>query len=328
MDKLKKEYQEYVSKAARLRESLVEQIGMLFTNNDVTLGVPIESRLKTWSSIEEKIRRKSLKIGGISELSDLVGIRAILLFRRDLALAGDLLSKTFHVVSIEDTGSRLAEAQFGYQSSHYIVQIPEAWLTIPSFADLEGLRAEIQVRTLAQHIWAAASHKLQYKHEETVPPPMRRTIYRVSALLETVDLEFERVLAERQHYVEKEIVTLEPSEPLNVDLVESILADLLPTENKEQPEDYAELLTDLLHFGVRTVNDLRNLLQQHRKTLIAADAMMVKKILSDEEFAVDYYQDIKRAERGVFFTHVGLAREALRKKFGDKVVSNYMSKSK
>jgi ppGpp synthetase/RelA/SpoT-type nucleotidyltranferase len=32
---------------------------------------------------------------------------------------------------------------------------------------LGGLRAEVQVRTTAQHIWAAASHKLQYKHEES-----------------------------------------------------------------------------------------------------------------------------------------------------------------
>lgn len=60
---------------------------------------------------------------------------------------------------------------------------------------MSGLKAEVQVRTVTQHVWAAASHVLQYKQEASVPLPVRRSIYRVSALLETVDLEFERVLS-------------------------------------------------------------------------------------------------------------------------------------
>jgi ppGpp synthetase/RelA/SpoT-type nucleotidyltranferase len=60
---------------------------------------------------------------------------------------------------------------------------------------------ELQLRTLAQHIWAVASHKLQYKREASVPVPIRRSINRVSALLEMVDLEFDRVLLEREQYV-------------------------------------------------------------------------------------------------------------------------------
>lgn len=322
-DTLKKEYQELVNRADRLRESLVEQISRLFSNNSLTLGVPIESRVKPWSSIEEKVHRKSLDIKSITQLPDLVGIRAILLFRRDLMIAGDLLSSTFNVVSAEDTGSRLAEAQFGYQSRHYVVQLPKAWLTIPSFSELGRLQAEIQVRTLAQHIWAAASHKLQYKHEESVPPPIRRTIYRVSALLETVDLEFERVLEERQHYIEREIVALEPTEPLNVDLVESILSELLPAENKEQPEDYSEVLTDLLHFQINTARDLRELIQQNLEAIMNEDASMVRKTLKDGDYEGT---SVERTDRGVYFTHVGLARQALREAFGDKVVSNYLKK--
>ena len=101
-----------------------------------------------------------------------------------------------------------------YQSLHYIIRIPKHWLKVSTFADLGELKAEIQLRTLAQHIWAATSHKLQYKHEDSVPPPIRRSIYRVSALLETVDLEFERVLAERGTYIEESAKGTVQDEPL------------------------------------------------------------------------------------------------------------------
>ncbi len=148
----------------------------------------MEGRVKSLASIEEKIERKGLTLQSVTALDDLIGVRAILLFRKDLKIADKLISKTFHVLHKEDTATRLADDSFGYQSQHYVVQLPKSWSKIPSFSELGTIRVELQVRTLAQHIWAAASHKLQYKKENSVPPPLRRAISRVSALLETVDL--------------------------------------------------------------------------------------------------------------------------------------------
>jgi hypothetical protein len=77
---------------------------------------------------------------------------------------------------------------------HFVVEFPEPWFVVPTIGPMRGLRAEIQVRTHAQHIWADASHILQYKKESSVAPKTRRDIHRIAALLETVDLEFEKVL--------------------------------------------------------------------------------------------------------------------------------------
>jgi hypothetical protein len=52
------------------------------------------------------------------------------------------------------------------------------------------LKAEIQIRTVLQHAWAAISHKLQYKREDDVPAPLRRKLFRLSALFELADDEF------------------------------------------------------------------------------------------------------------------------------------------
>jgi hypothetical protein len=232
--------------------------------------------------------------------------------------ACELVQGTFEVITKEDAALRLEETEFGYQSYHYVVRMPRAWLAVPSFNGFERFRAELQVRTLAQHIWASASHQLQYKHEESVPKPIKRTIHRASALLETVDLEFERVLQERVRYLEGVDVAAEIS--LNVDVLARVLTEQLPRENKGDDEPYADLLSDLTAFNVKTTTRLLDII---RKNLIGAIAEDKKRA---EEIAKDAGRPVsERTKRGVFFTHVGLVRAMMRLEFGS-VWSDYMIK--
>ena len=320
VEELHLQYQDYSGKADRLRMALVEQINRLIDANSLTLGVPIESRLKTWTSLEEKLSRKALELNQITDLNDLVGIRVILLFKKDLVRVGNLIESTFTVVSKEDTGSRLEDGQFGYQSQHYLVSVPQAWSGIPTFADLQGFKVEVQVRTLAQHIWAAASHKLQYKQEENVPPPLRRAIYRASALLETVDLEFDRVLEERQIYISESTDTVKPEEHLNVDLLATTLEKWFPAANRTGAEQYGELLADLVHFQIQTVSDLQELLQKQSSAVMKADQEKATSKAKDQNTS-DAMRE--RVERGIFWSHTGLARRALVLQFGAPAWERY-----
>jgi putative GTP pyrophosphokinase len=156
IEELRREYDSIAPRAERLKAHLCEQVTKILSEKQVTLGVPLESRVKSWDSLTEKLNRRSLTINRIVELQDLVGLRIILLFLRDLGPMGDLLAKTFDLVSKEDTSMRLRETQFGYQSLHFIVRLPKAWLEVPTLTDLGDLTAELQIRTLSQHIWAAS----------------------------------------------------------------------------------------------------------------------------------------------------------------------------
>jgi ppGpp synthetase/RelA/SpoT-type nucleotidyltranferase len=158
----------------------------------------------------------------------------ILHSQRGVPLVCDLLDGHFTVVEHHET-DKLEADRFGYASTHYVVALPDAWLAVPTLASMGGLRAELQIRTTAQHIWAAASHVFQYKHESSVPFPVRRPLHRVAALLETVDSEFDRVLEQRDIY-RKSIGPYSPTEELNVDLLEHILDEYLPKANKERDE--------------------------------------------------------------------------------------------
>lgn len=315
------QYQKISGQADRLRVALLEQLSKLFEEGKITLGVPLESRVKLLSSVNEKIERKEKNLLNISELDDLIGIRAILLFSRDVLEVGKLIDRTFEVLSRENTAQRLDETQFGYQSQHYVIRLPKEWLSIPSFKDLGSLKVEIQVRTVAQHIWAAASHKLQYKQELSVPPPVRRAIHRVSALLETVDLEFERVLIDRDTYRFTELNLSESDQILNVDIVEALLTMMLPPDNRKEDEDYNGLLIELTALGIDTVEKLKHVVSEHMDEVAAADKKRVQELRAKGSKS-------DRNRKGVFFQHVGWVRNSLRHEFGSDKVSEVMRKRK
>ena len=244
-----------------------------------------------------------------------MGLRLIFLFKRDADSICSLVHDTFTVIKQEDTRSRLKEDQFGYASFHFVIKVPESWLVVPAFSSFGDLKAEIQIRTVAQHLWADASHILQYKNELNIPAPIRRSINRVSALLETVDLEFERVLDEKDIYRQ----TLNPrdiDQTLNTDSLELLLDSMLPAKNKDEidGENYEELLADLRRFGVTTTEDLINIINGNKEAILEEDAMEVRRQIHDNVAA--YSENPERILiKGVFFTHVGLVRCALQRQF-------------
>lgn len=311
------QYEDQIGRLHRVREAMVDQLTVMVADSRLTLGVPIESRVKTWDSIDGKLQRKGITpSAALAQLDDLVGLRVIFLFQEDVGKFRESLLSAFEVFSVEDVADRLGDAEFGYQSHHYVVAMPSAWKDVPTLAQLVGQKVEIQVRTLAQHIWAAASHKLQYKRESSVPAPIRRTINRVSALLETVDLELSRVLEERETYVRD--TTQAVDGPLDVTTVEAVLDSVFPLKNKDTFEDYADLLDDLRHLGVHSRERLLELLRTHAAATLEAEAHEVEtRDFHPPEPDRKGESERERLARGVFFTHVGLARHALQEEFGE-----------
>jgi putative GTP pyrophosphokinase len=170
---LESEYRGLQSTLARFATELTRQLNELLDQQAIVLPVAIENRVKQWDSVQAKLERKQKSIASVTELSDLVGLRIIVLFLSDLEKVCSILEATFTILERDDTHQRLQESQFGYSSIHYLIKLSDEWLKIPSMAGLGDLKAEVQVRTTAQHIWAAASHKLQYKQESNVPAPIR-----------------------------------------------------------------------------------------------------------------------------------------------------------
>lgn len=309
VEALAEQYDALAPSASRLAGELLRQIEHMLHAERVLLGFPIQARVKSWSSIAEKLGRVGLDIRDVRDLQDLVGIRVILLFRRDLERTCTAIEQGFRVRKRYDTQERLAADRFGYSSRHFVVDVPEAWLSVPTMAGLGTLAAEIQVRTVAQHIWAEASQVLQYKVEENVPITIRRAVARTAALLETVDLELERVLDERDEY-RRGLHELKEDEPLNVDLIERVLDELLPPAHKVPGrESYSVLLEELAHVGISTRQQLETFVRQNLNRALAENAMRAE---SEKETLTKKGEPVSpRLEQGIYFIHTGLVRVML-----------------
>jgi len=311
---LKKQYFSVCDVAERCKNELCNELTKIIVDNGLKLGFPIQKRVKTWISIKDKLLNQDLKLKSIEQLQDLIGLRAVFLYKRDLKLINNVIKKTFVIKKQYDTFDRLAENQFGYSSIHFVIQLPRDWLKVPSLSEFGKFSVEIQIRTLAQHIWSEVSHELQYKTKEDVPQNLIRPIYRASALLETVDLEFERLLNDREEYIK--LIDKKIDQDLNVDNIEQILDSLLPSENKHFSEDYAVLHKEILKKGIKTTKQLQTFMKDNIEMAIEDDKKRVAsevKEMAESGLISVLPDELNRIEKGYFYTHCGLVRTMLTK---------------
>lgn len=298
----KLEFDEHYSEFEKFEKAVIDQITFLINENAIKLAVPIQSRIKAFASISEKHESGRFTIKKtILELQDLIGIRILMLFKRDVESIVKLIKENFQIVREYDTVSKLSADQFGYSSKHFTIKIKEDWLKVPLYKNLGNYTGEIQIRTLSQHHWAETSNILQYKDKTNAPREIQRSIGRVSALLEMVDLEYERLLNEREKYNEDVKENLNKSELLNVDILKIILDMNLPLKNKNDEEPYSELLAELTEFGIETPEDLENLINRN-----------IDDVMVEENKLLNAQIINPRKEQGVFLTFAGLIRTIMR----------------
>ncbi|MBR4039829.1 MAG: hypothetical protein IKJ11_07010 [Clostridia bacterium] len=121
----------------------------------------VSYRLKTASSIREKLRRKGLPetpAAAVAALHDVAGLRAVLTDRQAVySFAAVLLGRC--ALRLEDVHDYIAAPkQSGYRSLHLIVRVP-----VCLGGQTYCVPAEIQLRTASMDAWACAEHRLIYK---------------------------------------------------------------------------------------------------------------------------------------------------------------------
>ncbi len=183
-------YEQFTERNENLLRELLEEGSDYYT---------LEARTKDLESFENKVDlpEKEQKYREIAEVTDLSGIRIICYLNED---ADRVCARLAEIYDIDEQHSvnkndELEPNQFGYRSRHFVVKYRAERANLPENARFVGLRAEIQVRTILQHAWAAMDWKLRYKNSRETPKDLRRRVFRVSALLELADDEFSNLSA-------------------------------------------------------------------------------------------------------------------------------------
>jgi len=167
----------------------------------------VQVRAKAPASFAEKcIRKHEIHPDPVFQMTDLCGARVITHFKQQVDAIAAFVREHFIIdeANSEDLGRRLRTGEFGYLSVHFVFQIPKRidrtldltekekkWLKIIQGGDRVvpawSRKAEIQIRTLAQHIWSDVFHDRIYKTPLKLPEQYKREASRLAALLESAD---------------------------------------------------------------------------------------------------------------------------------------------
>jgi ppGpp synthetase/RelA/SpoT-type nucleotidyltranferase len=216
-EKIRPVYEKFAVLLSQILQKAVDQLGYLAI---------VQVRAKKVASFSNKIIMKDKYQNPLSDVTDLCGGRVIVHFQSQVAAVCEFIKNNFTVDEANslDLKSRLKVNEFGYRSVHYVITPKKSSiLGIPVKNEFRNLKAEIQVRTLAEHVWADISHDRLYKTDLTIPEEWKREAARLSAILENADNTFASMsqaidsvsnVYELQYEVEKAKINIERLETL------------------------------------------------------------------------------------------------------------------
>ncbi len=155
-----------------------------------------KARVKNFNSYYRKLLRNLPEdVASTTDLpiiTDIIGIRIICAFLQDLTQVEKILQNTFSVYEVERKGADRTFREFGYESTHILLAVPDdlkTGLDLPT-----GLIFEIQVRTILQDAWAEVEHELVYKSEfSPFDLPLKRKLASINASLSLADIIFQEI---------------------------------------------------------------------------------------------------------------------------------------
>ena len=184
-----------------------ENIELILRNTIQLSSMPTyKSRIKSFSSYYRKLMRqrpeKAITSKSLVSLTDIIGIRIICAFLEDLSVVEQQIKENFTVKEIEDKGATQNFREFGYQSVHVLISIPDECIP-PQCREKNGhaefplpddMVCEIQIRTILQDAWAEVEHELIYKSEfSPFDMPLRRKLASINASLSLADIIFQEI---------------------------------------------------------------------------------------------------------------------------------------
>ncbi|OKZ14439.1 GTP pyrophosphokinase [Bacteroides stercorirosoris] len=268
IDEYKKEKPIY----QRVAEKLQILINELLRENSIHIH-QISCRIKEEDSLSNKISLKEDKYKRLTDITDIVGIRIITYLDSDVDLVADMIKKEFNVDTANSIDKRkLDNDVFGYRSLHFVASFSDERCKLTEFKVIKDKKFEIQIRSILQHAWAEIEHDLGYKSSISVPDDFIRGFNRLSALLETADIEFDRLkkslysyehtlpklIKERPNDIEinqASITSYAKNNPLNKEAIQKIVSIRQCRINYKAYTNEL-LFNSLSYLNIKTIGDL------------------------------------------------------------------------
>lgn len=304
-------------------EALERQLGSKLAV-DKFLQIPPKPRVKETDSFLEKALVRKRKTAPLSEITDQVGVRFVVLLLEDIDRVGKVVeSGPWSWQKDRDfQQERLAKADyFAYQSDHFVIRT-RAELSFEGVTIPGDFPCEIQIRTILQHAYAEMAHSSSYKPPIKLPEEDQKHINRAlakgSALIETTDDVFGEIKKRLREYNESVAALLVRSSELysavtgEIAVPNTILGEVIA-------EEYRTLLKsvtpDMLTQWVRERSWLREVLTRkrsesvfYRDSIVILLGLLVTENQTaipgrwpvDSEYLEDFYRTLGVSTIGLF----------------------------
>jgi len=286
-------YENRINLTGELVSFLEEALSVLPSN------LTIKGRVKSFQSYYDKIIRylkNARTTNGKIIINDKIGVRIICPFLEDIDAVEEILKEKFKILEIEMKGTEYTFKEFGYESHHIIIEIPEFLgekCRKKDGSSFAGETAEIQIRTILQEAWAEVEHEFIYKAEFTpFGAPMRRKLAAINANLSLTDTLFQEFRT-YQRQLNKQLTRRRENFFSQIEnSIDNFIKDA-PAEKPEEQDEVFELKQS------ESIDDLLlNALYAHNKGQFQEAEKFYSNIL-----------DLNPEERikGIIYQHRGLA---------------------
>jgi ppGpp synthetase/RelA/SpoT-type nucleotidyltranferase len=143
----------------------------------------------------DEIEKTAIDYSIQNHISDLIGIRVICIYEKDILEVEKILLSNFDLIEKTDKSSQIEidDNKFGYKGVHLDLKLNKDRNALPENKLFSDQRFEVQIRSIAQDAWSEVDHKLKYKRN--IPNALKRRINCLAALFELADKEFMAIQA-------------------------------------------------------------------------------------------------------------------------------------
>jgi putative GTP pyrophosphokinase len=246
-NRLQKEYDRRRARNSRLLDLFLDDLEKKLGGR--ARNAMVKGRLKEFEAFYRKLLEKSQKhsiADPFEYINDLIGLRIVVPFIEDIQNIEARIKEHYAVVETKYKHQERSIRDFGYDSTHLLVTVPEALAAKVHMK--EAPICEIQIRTILQDAWAEVEHELVYKTSiDKVEDTIRRKLIALNATLSLADITFQEI----RDYQRRRILEIEERHTRILDKVSTVpkkmgdmyLEAFKPSQNlnMNSPESRGEL---------------------------------------------------------------------------------------
>lgn len=146
----------------------------VYSRSDKQAGI----ELKEATKILEAVGGGAPKIASLKSLSDIIGVTVVVQYPDEIEKVLDRISEILAPQRIVETGTRKTHRET-YFATHAVF-VAEGF-------DYQGLKCEVQCKTLLHDAWSAKMHDLTYKPQGSMDLRLRGLVEAISATLEGLE---------------------------------------------------------------------------------------------------------------------------------------------